>query len=307
MTIDAQNLPAFAVDFEATDATIDAQATEIGICPVAFSKNGVFNPLQMPVAALCQPERPISYGAMAVTGICPEDVADKPLHTAVVSYYMPARAAYIIAHNADYDIQVAKNAGIDTSHYKVICTLAIARKLYPDIEHSLGALLYRFHYNEARRYARDAHSAAADVRFCIILLRSFCIEAGITNMQSLYEFSEAARIPEFMPMGKHKGESVSEIAATADGRAYFFWVITDIDDNPCLIKAVQAALIGSELQCNKGNDASLSSGQRYTVESFSSNNTLVFTGIDGAFAISLYKKAVIATNADGKQASFKVV
>lgn len=301
------NLPACVIDFEATDATPEAQATEMGYCGVAFSDKGVLNPLHMPAAMLCKPERPISYGAMAITGICPEDVADKPDHTQVVSYYMPVVPAYIIGHNIDYDIQVAKNAGVDTSQYKLICTLAIARKLYPDIEHSLGALLYRFHYNEARQHASQAHSAAMDVRFCIILLRGFCIEAGITDMQSLYEYSEAARIPECMPMGKHKGENINEVASTADGRAYFLWVITDIKDNPYLIQAVQSTLIGSRLQCTKGG-LYFNKGQDYVIDKFLSRNTLKFKDMSEVFNVSLDKKAVIITIVSGNEAaSFKVV
>lgn len=303
----SENLPALVIDFEATDATVDAQATEMGYCSVAFSDKGILNPLYMPVAMLCKPERSISYGAMAITGICPDDVADKSDHTAVVSHYMPAGAAYIIGHNIDYDVQVAKNAGVDTSKYKLICTLAIARKLYPDIEHSLGALLYRFHYQEARNHAKQAHSAAADVRFCVILLRQFCIMAGITDMQTLYEYSEAARIPEFMPMGKHKGESISEIATTIDGRAYFLWVITDIKDNPYLIKAVQATLVGCCLQCTKGGRY-FNNGQDYAIDKFLSRDTLKFKGMSEVFNVSLYKKAVIITITNGNEdASFKVI
>lgn len=309
MTIEAIDLPVFVIDFEATDATTDAQATEIGYCAVAFSAKGVLNPLHHPQAMLCKPDRPISYGAMAVTGICPEDIADKPPHTQVVSYYMPVGAAYIIAHNADYDIQVAKNAGVDTSQYKAICTLAIARKLHPETDHKLGALLYRFLYDEARKYAREAHSAAMDVRFCIQLLRLFCDQAGITDMQSLYEFSEAARIPEVMPMGKYKGDSISEIAATVDGRAYFFWMITDIDDNPYLIKAVQAVLVGSRLKCTVGSKY-FNKGQDHTIEHFTDRQTLKLRDVKELISITLYKKAIIATIAtasDGETTTFKVI
>lgn len=309
MIIEAIDLPAFVIDFEATDATTDAHATEIGICPVAFSPKGVLNPLEYPKAMRCKPDRPISYGAMAVTGICPDDVADKQYHTTVVAHYMPAGAAYIIGHNIDYDIQVAKNARVDTSQYKAICTLAIARKLHPDTDHKLGALLYQFLYAEARKYAREAHSAAMDVRFCIQLLRLFCNQAGITDMQSLYEFSEAARTPEVMPMGKHKGENINEIAATVDGRAYFFWVITDIDDNPYLIRAVQAVLVGSRLKCTVGSKY-FNKGQDYTIEHFTDRQTLKLKGIEALIAVTLYKKAIVATIAtasDGETATFKVI
>ena len=249
MTIDAQDLPAFVIDFEATDATTDAQATEIGYCAVAFSAKGVLNPLHHPQAMLCKPDRPISYGAMAVTGICPEDIADKPSHTQVVSYYMPVGAAYIIAHNADYDIQVAANAGVDVSQYKRICTQALARRLLPDLDsHSLGALTYAINPDLARQYCRNAHDAGYDVNFTLWLLEHLCELGGIANMQDLHNASEKARIPLTFTFGKHKGKAISDVARQDKG--YLHWLIRNSEDS-YLLTALKNALVSNGGDCER--------------------------------------------------------
>lgn len=299
MTADTQEIPAVAIDFEATEATEQAEAMEIGHCNVAFSKEGILNPLEHPQAILCRPDRPITFGAMAVTGICPEDVEGRQSHKIVVPSRMPAGPAFIIGHNVDYDIQVAKNAGVDTSQYKAICTLAIARKLYPSYDHKLGALSYALNYKEARRYANSAHSAAIDVRLCVQLLRIFCAQAGITNMQALYEYSEMARIPEVMPMGQYKGMSIAEVGNDVEGRAYFFWLICTITDNIYLVKAAHKELIGKQVVCTKGNDL-FKKGQHYTLREFTGMSTARFDGSTVEFTLSLDKKAIVVSSADSQ-------
>lgn len=299
------SLIAVAIDFEATESGSDAQATEIGVCPIAFSEIGVLNPLAQPIAVRCKPDRPISFGAMSVTGICPEDVESEPSHTVVITKCMPVGAAYIIGHNVDYDIQVAANSGVDTSGYRAICTLAIARALYPDGEHSLGALLYRFDYNEARRYAQNAHSAAFDVRFCVRLLRLFCRELGIKDMQTLYEFSEQARIPKVMPMGKFKGSAIAELNKTQPERGYLFWVIGNISDK-YLVQACQPVAEQCELECTKGNQI-FKKGQVYKIGQFLSENTLTIA-VDGTeHTAKVEEKSIVATFTDKKinDAAFK--
>lgn len=239
------NLPAVAIDFETTDASKDAQATELGLCPVDFSRNDTLNPRIDAAAVRCKPERTITYGAMAVTGICPEDVANAPSHQEVCHAYLPQGAAYIVGHNVDFDIQVAANAGVDVSQYRAICTLAIARELYPELEHSLGALMYALDYDYARQHAQHAHSAAHDVRFCVRLLRIFCRALGISDMAKLYEYSQQARIPKRFSFGKHKGEVIAEVAQTPKGRDYLKWLLKNNED-PYLLQACQQLLEAHE-------------------------------------------------------------
>src|SRR5690606_29245727 len=96
-------------------------------------------------------------------------------HKDAVGRLLPKGEAYIIGHNIDYDIQVAKNAGVDTSQYKTICTQALARKLRPDLDsHSLGALTYAINMDRARDYCKNAHDAGWDVTFAFWLLEEIC-------------------------------------------------------------------------------------------------------------------------------------
>ena len=237
------NLPACVIDFEATDATPEAQATEIGYCGVAFSDKGILNPLHMPAAMLCKPERPISYGAMAVSHITYDDVAGCDNHKEVVPWHLPVGEAYIIAHNADYDIQVAANAGVDVSQYKRICTLALARRMLPDLDsHSLGALTYAINPDLARQYCRNAHNAGYDVTFTLWLLEHLCELGGITSMEQLYLASESARTPIVFDFGKHNGKAIKEVACHPKDREYFDWVFDNIKDKPYLIKACRQAV-----------------------------------------------------------------
>ena len=237
-------MKAIVLDFEATDATEDAQATEIGIMDVRFN-NGLFGKANIHgVRAFnCKPDRPISFGAMAVPNIFNEDVAECESHTSLCARLMPQGAAYIIGHNIDFDIRVAANAGFDVSQYKAICTLAMVRNLYPDADsHTLGAVSCMLDYEYARANIKNAHGAAADVKMCARLLYIICKQQGITSMDRLYEFSEFARIPTHFPFGKHKGVAIAELATNHDGRGYLQWVVNSIKDNEYLTTACRKAL-----------------------------------------------------------------
>lgn len=301
----APPMPAIVIDFEATETSAQAEATEIGYCSIVIdaSHKALVIPLSQAFSVRCKPDRPITYGSMAVTGICPEDVENEDSHRLVVPRFMPVGEAYVIGHNVDYDIQVAKNAGVDVSDYKSICTLAIARHLYPEAEHKLTALLYMLDYEYARACAQHAHSAAHDVRFCVRILRIFCKQVGITDMQSLYELSEIARTPIVMPMGKHKGENIEQLASTKQGRSYLFWVIGNIDDNPYLTKLCRKLLIGSTLRCKSGN-ADFRGGDTFRIARFITPTTIIVTGYEN-FPINIGISKVTAASKNNVIAIFE--
>ena len=237
-------MKAIVLDFEATDATEDAQATEIGIMDVRFN-DGLFGKANIHgVRAFnCKPDRPISFGAMAVTNIFNEDVAQCESHTSLCAQMMPKGETYVIGHNVDFDIRVAANAGVDVSQYKAICTLAMVRNLYPDADsHTLGAMSCMLDYEYARANIKNAHGAAADVVMTARLLHKICKIQNITSMDQLYEFSEFARIPTHFTFGKLKGMAISEAAQNADGQSYMRWVINTIKDDDYLVNACKKAL-----------------------------------------------------------------
>ncbi|MCG3858340.1 hypothetical protein [Psychrobacter sp. Ps2] len=120
---------------------------------------------------------------------------------------------------------VLKNAGV-THTPKLICTNAMANFLLPTLEsHKLVSLLYHFHRNIARAQAKNAHAASADIYFTELVLSSLMDLANsqgyeISDVESLYEFSQMARIPTHLSFGKHKGEAIVDLAASSEGAGY---------------------------------------------------------------------------------------
>ena len=109
------------------------------------------------------------------------------------------RVEYLIGHNIDFDMHVLNNASV-THTPKLICTFAMANYLLPPLDsHKLVSLLYHFHLDVARDQAKDAHAVIADIYFTELVLGSLIDLANeqshaITDMDSLYSFSEMARI-----------------------------------------------------------------------------------------------------------------
>lgn len=244
--------PIMIIDFEATDVSKEAEATQLGYLYVVFDEYGDLaadpyhhygrTSLRSP-SVMCKPDRTISFGAMAVSHITNNDVDCFESHKDAVGRLLPKGEAYIIGHNIDYDIQVAKNAGVDASQYKTICTQALARKILPDLDsYSLGALTYAINMDRARNYCKNAHDAGWDVTFTFWLLEHLCTIAAISSIEELYQASEKARAVTHFDFGKHKGKSIESLAFTTDGRDYLRWVIASIEDKPRLIDACAEAL-----------------------------------------------------------------
>lgn len=150
------------------------------------------------------PGKPIDLGALATHHILDEELIDCP---PADSFKLPENTEYIIGHNIDYDWNV-----IGQPNIKRICTLALARKVWPELDsHNQSALLYFLDRSNAKEKLKNAHSALADVYICSEILKNACISLNISNFDDLYKISESARIPSHMPFGKYKGFLISEI------------------------------------------------------------------------------------------------
>ncbi|MEG2750124.1 MAG: 3'-5' exonuclease, partial [Acinetobacter sp.] len=73
----------------------------------------------------------ISYASMAVHHILESDLVGQPNFS---EFKLPQDTTYIIGHNIDYDIRAIQQCGVDTTHIKAICTLALARLVWPNAE-----------------------------------------------------------------------------------------------------------------------------------------------------------------------------
>ena len=232
----------YILDTETT-GLIEPHMTEAAYSIVKIN-DGKVAVLQAPRAKRFNPLKEISLGSMAISHICDEDVADEPPHTA---FKLPSSVEYLIGHNIDFDMAVLKNAGV-THTPKLICTNAMANYLLPTLEsHKLVSLLYHFHREVARAQAKDAHAAIADIYFTELVLGSLIDLANeqghvITDVDSLYEFSQMARIPTHLSFGKHKGEAIADLATSSEGAGYLKWLLKQDSVDPYLAQACEQIL-----------------------------------------------------------------
>jgi len=190
-----------------------------------------------------RPRKPITFGAMAAHHIIPEDLKDE--HEWTGSWELPPATDYLIGHNVDYDWKA-----IGSPPVRRICTLAIARKLWPDVDsHSLGALVYSLMESReaARNVLKGAHSAMTDAGLCHFLLTHELARMPlILNWERLWAASERARIPTHFTFGKYGPQNGQPGVAIAEVRrmdpGYIDWCLTKCDQ--CKDEYWQRALRG---------------------------------------------------------------
>ncbi len=174
------------------------------------------------------PGKPITLGALATHHILDEELANCPPSS---TFALPSGLQYLIGHNIDFDWQA-----IGSPEIKRICTLALARRAWPELDsHSQSALLYYLERSTARERLRNAHSAQADVAICATILQSLCEKFGISSLEALWEKSEQARLPTHMPFGKHKGMPLESVP-----KDYLRWLLAQPDVDPYLRAALQS-------------------------------------------------------------------
>lgn len=180
----------------------------------------------------------ISYAAMAVHHILESDLVDQPNFR---TFELPQETTYIIGHNIDYDIRAIQQCGVETSHIKAICTLALSRLVWPHAEaHNISALIYMISKgsSKAREMLKGAHRADADIILTANILMHIIHHLGIQTIEELYEVSEDARIPRTINFGKHRGTAIVDLP-----NDYVSWLLRQEDLEPYLKKALEKTLI----------------------------------------------------------------
>ncbi|MEG0488063.1 MAG: DUF3820 family protein [Acinetobacter sp.] len=178
----------------------------------------------------------ISYASMAVHHILESDLVGQPNFSA---FKLPQETTYIIGHNIDYDIRAIQQCGVDTAHIKAICTLALARLVWPNAEaHNISALIYMISKGseKARDMLKGAHRADADIILTANILMHIIYQLKIQTIEELFEASEDARIPRSINFGKHRGTAIVDLPAD-----YIQWLLRQEDLDPYLRKALENA------------------------------------------------------------------
>lgn len=163
-------MSSYILDTEA-HGLVEPHATEIAYIGVVFSPAGeLILQTHNAFEQRFNPHKKITLGSQAITGIFDDDVADKPPHT---DFQLPKDCEYLIGHNIDFDADVLTNADCDLSSIKRICTLALARHFFPQLDsHSLGALLCFFEPQVAKKNIKFAHGAKYDIWFTFLVLKA---------------------------------------------------------------------------------------------------------------------------------------
>lgn len=177
------------------------------------------------------PGVPSTLGALATHHILDMELSGCP-HPS--EFALPEDVNFLVGHNVDYDWAV-----IGKPRVRLICTLALARSIHPELDsHKLGALAYHFLGAAARPMLRDAHSAAADVEITRHVLRHLVGYLRAQGMpatwDALYEASERARVPTVIAFGKHKGTKIAELPSD-----YVSWMLRQPDLDPYLKQALE--------------------------------------------------------------------
>lgn len=193
--------------------TLHGLPVQIAYLPCSFEQGGFALEVNSVFDELFSVDQPIDYGAMAVHHIIEADLIGKPSYK---TFQMPVDTAYVIAHNVQYDLNVLKHCGIDISKYKPICTLALARMVFPDAPaHTVGALSYMLSADQGqtRELLKEAHNAKADILLTADILKHLIRGLGVRSMEELHQASEKALIPTHIVFGKHKGTAIAELPA----------------------------------------------------------------------------------------------
>ncbi len=222
-----------AIILDTETHTIDGYPIEISHSPCSFEQGVLKVDHSHNFDQYFSCPEPISYGAMAVHHIIESDLVDCPSYD---EFRLPAGVTHIIGHNIDYDIRAIQKC--DSSiQVKAICTLAMARMIWGDLEtHTLSALYYFVMSDKqaARKHLRNAHNARADIYFTGVILQAIVEKLAIKDMHSLYLMSETARIPKRINFGKYKGTLIKDLDP-----GYISWLLRQDDLDPYLKKALQ--------------------------------------------------------------------
>ena len=185
----------------------------------------------------------MGYGALATHHILPSMLIGMP---APETFHLPAGTIFLIGHNVDYDWNVIQPWHQDCAAVRRIDTLPLARKAWPGLDsYSQSAVLYfladifpeLLNLEQAKLLLTRAHSAQTDVMICSILLRALIDHFMPDLWNDLWKLSEAARIPDTMYFGKHKGTSIEELPLD-----YCQWMLKQQDVDPYLRTAMERRL-----------------------------------------------------------------
>ncbi|AVJ18077.1 exodeoxyribonuclease X [Serratia rhizosphaerae] len=193
--------------------------------------------LANPMSDLVCPDRPISIDAMAIHHITEAMVEDKPRIAVAISRYLGSD--YYVAHNAAFDRGV-----LPEMRGRWICTLKLARMLYPDIKY--GNQYLRYALNLDVQLPQDntlyPHRALYDCYVTAALLQRI-IKDSSWSAEEMADITERPSLIKTFKFGKYRGRLIEQIAQEDPG--YLQWMLKNLTDlNPDMKHTLKYYLIG---------------------------------------------------------------
>lgn len=173
------------------------------------------------VQSLIKPYGRISAAAAGVHGITHDMVEDKPtldeFMVNVKGNPFKTKKVLVIGHNIAFDTKYFPDY---FGEIVPMCTLKLARRIYPDAEnHKLQTLMY-----ELNLKPKGKHNALDDVYTCYELLEHMMDVTGL-DLEGLYELSLKPVPITKMPFGKHRGTKLVDLP-----KDYIFWLKNKCDN-----------------------------------------------------------------------------
>lgn len=167
--------------------------------PVTSKVLNSFNQLTL----LFSCSKPIEEKATELHGYTQESLKGYP-EFSFSALRLPTSIKYLIGHNVNYDWRaIGSPEGL-----KLICTLKLARRLFPEIEsYSLANLGDYLFPSYLRELEGTLHHAAYDMSLTQKLLQVILNKKDFSSWEELYEFSNSPipkRVKESQPLGKVK-------------------------------------------------------------------------------------------------------
>lgn len=194
--------------------TCDLQGGVVEIASVDVVEGRITNPM----SHLVCPDRPISPQAMAIHRITEAMVANQPWIEEIVPHYQGSH--FYVAHNASFDRRV-----LPDMQGEWICTMKLARRLWPGIKYSNMALYKSRKLSVATPPGLHHHRALYDCYITAALLIDIINISGWTPDVMVSITGRPALLTTF-PFGKYRGKPVSEVAERDPG--YLRWLSNNL-------------------------------------------------------------------------------
>ena len=161
----------------------------------------------------------------------PAFVDSKEVCVEVINGYA---GGYLVAHNHFYDMRVLQNHGIDTAHYKWICTWRMAKKIFNGMKaiEETNLPYLRFALELDIPIDMRCHRAGNDSYITGKLLETlvgYMEDTNVIDKEKPYgpqvlEYATSPIFYERMPFGKHKNELMIDVPVS-----YWNWAQKNTD------------------------------------------------------------------------------